>query len=302
MTKVKIKKASAEIVEAEFYTSGMVGAEIAFQFSEEWNGLTKTVVFKAGNVQKDVLNVSGVCTIPHEVLASAGERLIVGVYGTNGNDVVIPTAYANLGRIKQGADPSGDQSTDPSLPVWAQLQSEMNGIDKRVDKLEKGDTGGTVKSVNGQMPDEAGNVEIALDDYAKAKTLSDLAQSVDESLKLAADERTEIKEDLGNLNDLETTDKSNLVAAINEVKQSGGGGGWTDEQIDLLEAVFEKLAYTDAQSGVLAAQLIESLRGGVIPEEPITITFDGTKAVISGLGNTAITYSVTTAKIGYMPL
>lgn len=34
-----------------------------------------------------------------------------------------------------------------------------------------------------------------------------------------------LKEDIGDLSDLETTDKSNLVAAINEAAQGGGGGG-----------------------------------------------------------------------------
>ena len=34
-----------------------------------------------------------------------------------------------------------------------------------------------------------------------------------------------LKSDLGDLNDLETTNKSSLVEAINEVAESGGGGG-----------------------------------------------------------------------------
>ena len=34
-----------------------------------------------------------------------------------------------------------------------------------------------------------------------------------------------LKEDIGDLDDLDTEDKSNLVAAINEAAQSGGGGG-----------------------------------------------------------------------------
>lgn len=38
-------------------------------------------------------------------------------------------------------------------------------------------------------------------------------------------ELSNVKEDIGDLDDLETTDKSNLVAAINEAAQSGGGGG-----------------------------------------------------------------------------
>lgn len=128
ITRIKINNNSAEIVEQEFYTSGMVGAKIAFQFSEEWNGLTKTAVFRTDHLQKDVLNVTNVCTIPHECLEKAGERLVVGVYGTNGNDIVIPTIYVSLGRIKQGADPIGDVSADPSLPVWAQIQEAIGNL------------------------------------------------------------------------------------------------------------------------------------------------------------------------------
>ena len=128
ITRIKINNNSAEIVEQEFYTSGMVGAKIAFQFSEEWNGLTKTVVFRTDHLQKDVLNVTNVCTIPHECLEKAGERLVVGVYGTNGNDIVIPTIYVSLGRIKQGADPSGDVSIDPTLPIWAQTQALIGNL------------------------------------------------------------------------------------------------------------------------------------------------------------------------------
>ena len=128
ITRIKINNNSAEIVEQEFYTSGMVGAKIAFQFSEEWNGLTKTAVFRTDHLQKDVLNVTNVCTIPHECLEKAGERLVVGVYGTNGNDIVIPTIYVSLGRIKQGADPSGDVSADPTLPVWAQIQEIIGNL------------------------------------------------------------------------------------------------------------------------------------------------------------------------------
>lgn len=38
-------------------------------------------------------------------------------------------------------------------------------------------------------------------------------------------EVNQLKDDIGDLSDLETEDKSNLVAAINEAAQSGGGGG-----------------------------------------------------------------------------
>lgn len=38
-------------------------------------------------------------------------------------------------------------------------------------------------------------------------------------------EISDLRSDLGDLSDLETTDKSSIVAAINEAAQSGGGGG-----------------------------------------------------------------------------
>lgn len=43
--------------------------------------------------------------------------------------------------------------------------------------------------------------------------------------KVINTEITTLKSDLGDLDDLETTDKSSIVAAINEAAQSGGGGG-----------------------------------------------------------------------------
>lgn len=54
----------------------------------------------------------------------------------------------------------------------------------------------------------------------KIITLEDLKAVHD----VDAEEITEIKADLGDLSNLETTNKSSIVAAINEVAQSGGGG------------------------------------------------------------------------------
>jgi hypothetical protein len=44
---------------------------------------------------------------------------------------------------------------------------------------------------------------------------------------------SDLKSDLGDLSDLETTDKSSIVAAINEARQSGGGGGSVTVDTDL---------------------------------------------------------------------
>ena len=142
----------------ELLTAGMSKAvTVQFVFSPEWDGLTKTAVFTNGKTTVDVLaaNWDGdTVPVPHEVLAVPGRHARVGVYGADESGVVLPTVWVSLGKVQPGADPSGDASADPSLPVWAQLQKQI-----------------------------------------------------------------------GDLDDLKTYNKGNLVQAINEARQSGGGSG-----------------------------------------------------------------------------
>lgn len=127
---IQINHACAAVKSCRLLTSGMVGATVHFVFDEVWDGLTKTAVFKAGDKVFDVLDTQwedDICAIPHEVLAVAGVNLAVGVYGTDaGGKLVIPTVYADCGKIRAGADPSGDESAEPTAPVWAQLGQPTN--------------------------------------------------------------------------------------------------------------------------------------------------------------------------------
>ena len=66
--------------------------------------------------------------IPHEVLDTVGEVVKVGIYATRGDELVIPTVYATIGVVQKGADPSGDISADPTLPVWAQTQALIGNL------------------------------------------------------------------------------------------------------------------------------------------------------------------------------
>ena len=111
-------------------TRGMVGAEISLEYADPlWDGLTKTVVFR-GAVAKDVINAGETVTVPPEVLAVSSRVLSVGVYGVDADGtLVIPTLWADLGKVKPSADPSGDTSTNPSLPVWAQIQAMIGNLD-----------------------------------------------------------------------------------------------------------------------------------------------------------------------------
>ena len=125
---VQAQKASCRKSSGERITTGMVGKQVSFDFSAEWDGLVKTAVFEGSGVKKDVTLSGDTAVIPHECLTAPGGMLRVGVYGTDGT-IQTPTVYTDIGQIEQGADPSGDTSADPTLPIWAQLQAMMGSLD-----------------------------------------------------------------------------------------------------------------------------------------------------------------------------
>lgn len=131
IAKVKVSGARCTPVSVETITQGMVGATVSIEYTDPlWDGLTKTVVFR-GAVTRDVLNAGTEVSVPPEVLCLPMPSLYIGVYGVNADGtLVVPTLWANLGRIRCAADPSGDPSTDPSLPVWAQIQALIGDLDK----------------------------------------------------------------------------------------------------------------------------------------------------------------------------
>lgn len=111
---------------------GITGAKVKLSFSPEWEGLRKTVVFRAGRVVKDILDVEDVAVIPVECTQKTGELLEIGVYGTDAkNTVAIPTLWGPVGRIVVGTVPSGDTSTSPDLPVWAQLLDMVKELEEQ---------------------------------------------------------------------------------------------------------------------------------------------------------------------------
>lgn len=153
IAKIQVSGSNASLVSSESIPAGIVGAQIQINYAADiWQRLQKTVIFQ-GAVTKDVLTNSSIVTVPPEVVAKANVNLSVGVYGTDANgSIAVPTIWARLGTVRRAASPSGDTTTAPTLPVWAQIQT-----------------------------------------------------------------------DIGNLGDLDTTDKSSLVAAINEAMTKGGG-------------------------------------------------------------------------------
>ena len=119
----------AVVTASEPVPAGIVGATVRMRYDELWEGLHKTLVFR-GDIIRDVTDAGEVAVIPAEVVAKPGTRLRVGVYGTDAEGVlVIPTLWAELGRVRAAADPSGDESTEAELPVWAQILGKMGSLD-----------------------------------------------------------------------------------------------------------------------------------------------------------------------------
>ena len=113
---------------------GIIGATIHVTFGSDWDGLVKTAVFQ-GAVTKDVLVEDKAITIPVECVDQSGRRLRVGFYGVSEDELVIPTIWTDLGMIQDAADPSGDTSTDPTLPVWAQLHEQIVAAEKQIESV-----------------------------------------------------------------------------------------------------------------------------------------------------------------------
>ena len=130
LTTIKVSGVVARAAYGAQIPAGITGATVRFFYVDPiWDSLTKTAVFRAGGVTRDVLDVEEVVTVPWEVVAEPGSWLEVGIYGTDAdNTLVIPTIWTRVGQIMDAADPSGDPGADPALPIWAQLQADVDKL------------------------------------------------------------------------------------------------------------------------------------------------------------------------------
>lgn len=107
-------------------TSGSVGVyPVRFEFSTDWDGLSRTAVFQAdGEPVRMLLDESGECGIPRELLVKPGVRLKAGVYGVQGGEIVLPTIWADLGEILRGVTMPDGGTYPPTPELWEQA---LNG-------------------------------------------------------------------------------------------------------------------------------------------------------------------------------
>lgn len=102
-------------------TSGSVNIYLVqFEFSEDWAGLSRTAIFRAGTESRaTLLEEDNETVLPWEVLRKPGLELFCGVYGTRDGHAVLPTTWVSLGWIAEGASPN--ESAQPPTPdLWQQ--------------------------------------------------------------------------------------------------------------------------------------------------------------------------------------
>ena len=109
MIQITVEGRRASVTNKEILTSGSVGIECQWTFSEDWAGLTKTAVFRFGedgDGKEIVLTSTNRCVVPWEVLTEEGEPVFAGVYGINDETgtIVVPTVWASIGVVKPGVE------------------------------------------------------------------------------------------------------------------------------------------------------------------------------------------------------
>ena len=112
-------------------TSGMAGIPIKIEYDEAWDGLTKNLVCRCSGwgafdgAYRTILDVGEDAVVAHEVMMP-DQYLYLGVEGYSADGkLVMPTTWAVCGKIQRGANTGTDLSADPTLPVWGQLQTEI---------------------------------------------------------------------------------------------------------------------------------------------------------------------------------
>ena len=135
MIQFHANRRSAFCVSDDRLTTGSVGLETVFRFSEDWEAApARVAVFRGSGRSVDVLLTGDCCSVPPEVLTEAGDVLSIGVYGTDGNgSLVIPTVYDEAGTIERGAEPSGLEPDEQTQPLIDQLVTAAQAARSRAD-------------------------------------------------------------------------------------------------------------------------------------------------------------------------
>ena len=134
MSEIKIQcvDQALHLVEMPPIYSGDVNYDtVSFDFDTTWNDYTKTAIFyqSKDKAYSQLLDASGSCKIPKEVLASKG-ICYIGVFGVYDNTVI--TSQVLRYRILEGAITEDLNIPDPTPSIYEQILSKYNYLIERV--------------------------------------------------------------------------------------------------------------------------------------------------------------------------
>lgn len=119
MLKISANDTQLTVVSCVPITSDSIGVPCEITLSPEYDGLATTLVFKAGDVKRDVALLGSPVHVPAECLEQAGEVLMVGIWAGDGSGIpTIRTVWTSAGIIREGVMSSGIDPSTPE-PDWA---------------------------------------------------------------------------------------------------------------------------------------------------------------------------------------
>lgn len=129
LAKIEVSKTTGCCVYKQRIPAGTVGGTVSVVFRDPvWEKLQKTVIFR-GCGSKTAFFDGATATIPHEVIAAPGHNLFFGIWGHDPDTgLQLPLIEVRIGSIEPATDVNADPSTDPSLPIWAELQKQLNDL------------------------------------------------------------------------------------------------------------------------------------------------------------------------------
>lgn len=135
-----------------------------------------------------------------------------------------------------GADAKADANAGAISDLDTEVNNASNGLVKRVTDVE-----GDVNTIESLI----GNGTPTTTD----KTIIGAINELDSEIEGQSESISSVNGKVGNLDNLHTTDKSNIVNAINEIVSSGAGEGTIGTEIDLSSYTSQATAYTTPSDG-----------------------------------------------------
>lgn len=126
---VCVSGATAVAIDPKPIPRGITGAVVELRYDDSiWAGLRKKVAFRGSAETEDLCDGSTV-TFPAEVAQKKNAQVTVGITGVSEDGtVIIPTLWADLGKVLDSAYGNYPAPGEPVPPVWAQLLTMIGDL------------------------------------------------------------------------------------------------------------------------------------------------------------------------------